>query len=115
MSPRRPVPWTLLLLSFATFSAASDLRSELTLPGVSSFFPGDPGYANATRACESCFLQVGSYSVRPVEVNLRFTLEPVAVLYPETVHELANIVKIGKANHLRVSARSGGVSSLRFL
>ncbi|KAJ7855030.1 glucooligosaccharide oxidase [Mycena olivaceomarginata] len=93
MSPRRPVPWTLLLLSFATFSVASDLRSELTLPGVSSFFPGDPGYANATRA-----------------FNLRFTLEPVAVLYPETVHELANIVKIGKANHLRVSARSGGHS-----
>jgi FAD/FMN-containing dehydrogenase len=36
-------------------------------------------------------------------------LEPVAIVYPATVNELADIVKIGKANHLRVSARSGGV------
>jgi FAD/FMN-containing dehydrogenase len=42
-------------------------------------------------------------------VNLRFTLEPVAVVFPSTPLELAEIVKIGKANHLRVTARSGGV------
>ncbi|KAJ7160913.1 glucooligosaccharide oxidase [Mycena filopes] len=85
--------WALLALVSATSSVAHDLRSDLTLPGVTSFFPGDPGYANASRA-----------------FNLRFTLEPVAVVYPETVHELADIVKIGKANKLRVSARSGGHS-----
>ncbi|KAJ6524534.1 glucooligosaccharide oxidase [Mycena capillaripes] len=92
----RAISWALLVLSSATFSAASNLRSELALPGVSgvtSFFPGDAGYANASRP-----------------FNLRFTLEPVAVVYPATVHELAEIVKIGKANHLRVSARSGGHS-----
>ncbi|KAF7326967.1 Glucooligosaccharide oxidase [Mycena venus] len=93
MFVRRAIPLALLVLSSATFSAASELRSELALPGVTSFFPGDPGYANASRP-----------------FNLRFTLEPVAVVYPETVHELADIVKIGKAHHLRVSARSGGHS-----
>jgi hypothetical protein len=41
---------------------------------------------------------------------LRFTLEPVAVVFPSTPLELADIVKIGKANHLRVTARSGGHS-----
>ncbi|KAJ7938316.1 glucooligosaccharide oxidase [Mycena leptocephala] len=90
---RGAIPWALLVLSSATFSAASDLRNALHLPGVTSFFPGDPGYANASRA-----------------FNLRFTLEPVAIVYPATVNELADIVKIGKANHLRVSARSGGHS-----
>ncbi|KAF7326616.1 Glucooligosaccharide oxidase [Mycena venus] len=93
MFVRRAIPLALLVLSSATFSAASELRSELALPGVTSFFPGDPGYANASRP-----------------FNLRFTLEPVAVVYPETVHELADIVKISKAHHLRVSARSGGHS-----
>ncbi|KAK7055368.1 Glucooligosaccharide oxidase [Favolaschia claudopus] len=78
------------------FSAASDLRDEFTFPagpGVTAFFPGDPGYANASRA-----------------FNLRFTPDPVAVVYPETVEELADIVKIGNAHRLRVSARSGGHS-----
>ncbi|KAJ7756187.1 glucooligosaccharide oxidase [Mycena metata] len=82
----RALPWALMALNLATFTAASDLRSELTIPGVTSFFPGNPGYANASRA-----------------FNLRFTLEPVAC-------RLADIVKIGKAHKLRVSARSGGHS-----
>ncbi|KAJ7058203.1 glucooligosaccharide oxidase [Mycena amicta] len=77
----------------ATYAASDSLRSELALPGVTSYFPGDAGYANASRA-----------------FNLRFTLEPVAVVYPSSVHELSEIVKIGKEHHLRVSARSGGHS-----
>ncbi|KAJ7042761.1 glucooligosaccharide oxidase [Mycena alexandri] len=89
----RAIPWALMALNLATFTAASDLRSDLAIPGVTSFFPGDAGYANASRP-----------------FNLRFTLEPVAIVYPETVQELADIVKIGKANRLRVSARSGGHS-----
>ncbi|KAJ7468459.1 glucooligosaccharide oxidase [Mycena latifolia] len=91
--PYAMIPWTLLVLGQAAYGTASSLRSELKLPGVTSFFPGDAGYANASRA-----------------FNLRFTLEPVAVVYPETVHELADVVKIGKANKLRVAARSGGHS-----
>ncbi|KAF8172790.1 glucooligosaccharide oxidase [Mycena galopus ATCC 62051] len=93
MFVRRTFSWALLVLTSVMLSAASDLRSELTLPGVTSLFPGDLGYANASRA-----------------FNLRFTLEPVAVVYPSTVQEISDLVKIGKANHLRVSARSGGHS-----
>ncbi|KAJ7686828.1 glucooligosaccharide oxidase [Mycena rosella] len=87
------IPWTLLLLSRTAHGTASNLRSELALPGVASFTPGDEGYANASRA-----------------FNLRFTLEPVAVVYPTTALELAEIVKIGSAHKLRVTARSGGHS-----
>ncbi|KAJ7452170.1 glucooligosaccharide oxidase [Mycena galericulata] len=85
--------WPLFVLVSASYVAADNLRSDLNIPGVTSFFPGDAGYANASRA-----------------FNLRFTLEPVAVVYPSTVQELADIVKIGKANKLRVTARSGGHS-----
>ncbi|KAJ7146041.1 glucooligosaccharide oxidase [Mycena epipterygia] len=88
-----PIPCALLVLGYAAYSTASSLRSDLHIPGVTSFFPGDAGYANASRA-----------------FNLRFTLEPVAVVYPSSPLELADIVKIGKANKLRVSARSGGHS-----
>ncbi|KAJ6526248.1 glucooligosaccharide oxidase [Mycena vulgaris] len=91
--PHAMIPWTLLVVGHAAYAAANNLRSELALPGVTSFFPGDTGYANASRP-----------------FNLRFTLEPVAVVYPETVHELADLVKVGKANKLRVSVRSGGHS-----
>ncbi|KAJ7222553.1 glucooligosaccharide oxidase [Mycena pura] len=93
MSVSRAIRSTLFALAAATFSAASNLRSELRLPGVTSFFPGDPGYANISRP-----------------FNLRYVLDPVAVVIPSTVHELAEAVKIGKANHLRVAARSGGHS-----
>ncbi|KAJ6584300.1 glucooligosaccharide oxidase [Mycena sp. CBHHK59/15] len=88
-----PALLTLLLSSVAYAAGGSDLRSELTLPSVESLFPGDAGYANASRA-----------------FNLRFTLEPVAVVYPATPKELADVVKIGAANRLRVAARSGGHS-----
>ncbi|KAJ7115543.1 glucooligosaccharide oxidase [Mycena crocata] len=82
---------TLVDPNAALAATASD---DLTLPaGVTSFFPGDAGYANASRA-----------------FNLRFTLEPVAVVYPSTPEDVAEVVKTGQDNNLRVSARSGGHS-----
>ncbi|KAJ7718604.1 glucooligosaccharide oxidase [Mycena maculata] len=88
---RRAIP---LVLSLSVLgSIADNLRSDLALPGVTSLFPGDAAYANASRA-----------------FNLRFTLEPVAVVYPATPQEVAEVVKIGAVNGLRVAARSGGHS-----
>ncbi|KAF7297120.1 Glucooligosaccharide oxidase [Mycena indigotica] len=83
----------LILCVSTTLADSSSLQSQLSLPGVTSFFPGDPGYANASRP-----------------FNLRFTLEPIAVVYPASVKEVSEIVKIGKEHNLRVSARSGGHS-----
>ncbi|KAJ7619357.1 glucooligosaccharide oxidase [Roridomyces roridus] len=82
-----------VVFGVGVYAAADSLRSELTLPGVQSLFPGDAGYANASRA-----------------FNLRFTLEPVAVVFPSTPQELSEIVQIGHKNRLRVAARSGGHS-----
>ncbi|KAF7300268.1 Glucooligosaccharide oxidase [Mycena kentingensis (nom. inval.)] len=84
----------LALLSLCISLATATLRDQLLgLPGVTAIFAGDPLYANVSRA-----------------FNLRFTLEPVAVVFPNTVQDLSEIVKIGKENYLRVSARSGGHS-----
>ncbi|KAJ7270858.1 glucooligosaccharide oxidase [Mycena rebaudengoi] len=82
-----------LVLSTASYAVASDLHRALKLPGITAVFPGDATYANASRP-----------------FNLRFTLEPAAVAFPSTPKEVAEVIKIGAANGLHVSARSGGHS-----
>ncbi|KAF7320857.1 Glucooligosaccharide oxidase [Mycena chlorophos] len=82
-----------VILAPVVLAASDSLRSELTIPGVTSYFPGEPGYANASRP-----------------FNLRFKLTPDAVVYPSTVKELSEVVKVGFENNLRVTARSGGHS-----
>ncbi|KAL0063991.1 hypothetical protein AAF712_009059 [Marasmius tenuissimus] len=92
----------LLLLSFLAFAAGASLgqsvletslRSQLTQDGVRAVFPDDVGYANATKA-----------------YNMRFSVFPVAVTYPNDTQQVASVVRVGAAHGLKVVARSGGHS-----
>lgn len=71
----------------------SSLRGHLTLSGIQAVFPGDPAYPADSQA-----------------YNLRFKLQPAAVLFPTSIQQVAEVVKIGAAYHYPVVARSGGHS-----
>ncbi|KAK1219457.1 hypothetical protein PQX77_017829 [Marasmius sp. AFHP31] len=93
----------LLLLNFLAFAVGASsgqsvlettsLRSQLTQDGVRAVFPDDVGYANATKA-----------------YNMRFSVFPVAVTYPNDTQQVASVVKAGATRGLKVVARSGGHS-----
>lgn len=42
--------------------------------------------------------------------NQRFSFKPAAVVYPKSPQDVSEVIKIGASHHLRVVARSGGVS-----
>ncbi|KAL1740275.1 hypothetical protein HDZ31DRAFT_47813, partial [Schizophyllum fasciatum] len=69
------------------------LRETLESAGVDAVYPGDDGYADASTA-----------------FNLRYTLSPIAVAYPETPEQVGAVVVAGAAQALDVTARSGGHS-----
>ncbi|KAJ7579210.1 glucooligosaccharide oxidase [Mycena floridula] len=90
----------MLLLAFLTSALiaglpvfASNLQSKLRGAGITAFFPGDPGYANASKP-----------------FNLRFDYEPAVVAFPTTAAQVGELVKAGRAFNLSVTARSGGHS-----
>jgi len=69
------------------------LQSSFSAAGVSAFFPSDAGYAGASQA-----------------FNERFTLFPVAVVFPKNIQQVSAAVKAAFAQNLQVAARSGGHS-----
>ena len=76
---------TLLRLSFvylATVGGVSgtspSLQSILGDNSIQIYFPGEPGYADASRA-----------------FNLRLDFKPIAVAYPNSTEEVAQLVKAG--------------------
>ena len=56
----------------------SSLQSSIGNDDIEVYFPGQPGYQNASRA-----------------FNLRLNFEPIAVAYPNSTEEVAELVKIG--------------------
>jgi hypothetical protein len=97
----------------AAYGAAQQesLQNGLQDAGVTVFFPGSSGYANASQPCEFSSLpperEISYYSFT---VNLRFTPEPAAVAYPSNAQEVSQIVKLGNEAGVAVVARSGGHS-----
>ncbi|KAL1712875.1 hypothetical protein EV715DRAFT_277706 [Schizophyllum commune] len=77
-------------------TAAQDigaLREALQNAGVEAVFDGDTAYANASTA-----------------FNLRYTITPVAITYPNIPEQVGAVVAAGAAQHYSVTARSGGHS-----
>ncbi|KAH9840539.1 uncharacterized protein C8Q71DRAFT_888993 [Rhodofomes roseus] len=90
------------LLTFSLFalctikSALGDTPSLQSILGNNSievYFPGEPGYQNVSQA-----------------FNLRLHFEPIAVAYPNTTEQVAELVKAGAFLQVPVTARSGGHS-----
>ncbi|PFH46160.1 Glucooligosaccharide oxidase [Amanita thiersii Skay4041] len=77
----------------ASAAAVADFRSSLNAAGIQAVFPGDPDYADSSRA-----------------FNRRFTFSPVAVTYPTSANQVADVVKLGTAYNYKIVARSGGHS-----
>ncbi|KAL0576787.1 hypothetical protein V5O48_005195 [Marasmius crinis-equi] len=77
----------------STCDSTTNLQAQLARDGVRAVFPDDVEYANATKA-----------------YNLRFTVLPVAVTFPNDTQQVASVVKAGSLHDLRVVARSGGHS-----
>ena len=75
---------TLLISVFALSSlqvVISDSPSSESIfenDSIEAYFPGEPGYQNASRA-----------------FNLRFDFEPLVVAYPNSTDEVAELVKAG--------------------
>ncbi|KAH9917721.1 uncharacterized protein B0H18DRAFT_1200507 [Fomitopsis serialis] len=69
------------------------LQSILGNDDLEVYFPGQPGYQNASRA-----------------FNLRLNFKPVAVAYPNSTDQVAELVKVGALLNIPVTARSGGHS-----
>ncbi|KAG7090180.1 hypothetical protein E1B28_011787 [Marasmius oreades] len=85
--------FTYAQITFGSASTGTVLQSELVKHGIKTVFPGDVGYPNATRA-----------------YNLRFTVHPVAVTFPQDTQQVSVVVKTSAALGLKVVARSGGHS-----
>jgi len=74
-------------------ATSNNLRGELSAAGIKAVLPGDPDYLADSAA-----------------YNLRYTLRPAAVTFPDSPKEVAEVVKIGAAYNYSVVARSGGHS-----
>ncbi|KAF5343577.1 hypothetical protein D9758_012984 [Tetrapyrgos nigripes] len=86
-----PTKFQLFVLALTTGLALADLKSDLT--GVTTMFPGSSGYADASKA-----------------FNRRFSFQPAAIAFPTTANQVAQIVKAGAANGMKIVARGGGHS-----
>ncbi|EPS97931.1 hypothetical protein FOMPIDRAFT_55287 [Fomitopsis schrenkii] len=73
--------------------SSPSLQSILGNNSIKIYFPGEPGYQDASRA-----------------FNLRLDFKPIAVAYPNSTEEVAEVVKAGAFLGLPVNARSGGHS-----
>ncbi|EPS97926.1 hypothetical protein FOMPIDRAFT_142343 [Fomitopsis schrenkii] len=91
------------MLLTSAFVAFSFLRLAISGPpspesilgndSIQVYFQGEPGYQNASRA-----------------FNMRLDFEPLAVAFPNSTEEVADLVKVGAQLGVPVNARSGGHS-----
>ncbi|KAK2464781.1 hypothetical protein APHAL10511_003199 [Amanita phalloides] len=87
-----------ILKSFWVFVATigfcyADFRGDLQNTGVEAVFPGDSPFVGDTQA-----------------YNLRFTFQPVAVTFPDSSNQVAQVINVGTKYHYSVVALSGGHS-----
>ncbi|KAJ7199948.1 glucooligosaccharide oxidase [Mycena pura] len=84
--------WVVFVLDAVT-AAAPTLKQQLEQAGITAFFPGDPGYADAS----------ASY-------NQRFDYQPAGIAYATSTAQVSRALRAGVAHDLNVVARSGGHS-----
>ncbi|OAV99593.1 hypothetical protein PTTG_09620 [Puccinia triticina 1-1 BBBD Race 1] len=89
------IPWYLLVCLHGSYVAAdtASLRQKLAALRIDAVFPQDPDYEKVSAA-----------------YNKRFTYKPAAIVFPHNATEVANAVKVGVAEKIPVSPRSGGHS-----
>ncbi|KAJ7479461.1 glucooligosaccharide oxidase [Mycena galericulata] len=81
-----------ILLS-AVAQDITDLQNTLSAHGVSAVYPTDENFTTVSQA-----------------FNRRFTISPIAVVFPTSVAQVSAAVAAGAAQNLEVVARSGGHS-----
>lgn len=104
-----------LLVLCATLFVASyaDLIYDLNQDGITVLAPGQAGFSASSTACKS----FGSFYPAMIKltffhdptVNLRFTFEPAAIVFPKTAKDVSSILQLAQQFNFPVVARSGGV------
>ncbi|KAG6848192.1 hypothetical protein H0H93_002542, partial [Arthromyces matolae] len=102
---------TAISVVFASPLSQTGLKDSLTSKGITASFPGDSSYASASSPCKQfLIIVVLRYPNIPIQVNLRFDFKPAAITFPTTPEQVSEVIQIGAAQNLTVSARSGGHS-----
>ncbi|KAH9470958.1 hypothetical protein Pst134EA_004868 [Puccinia striiformis f. sp. tritici] len=81
------------LSGFFVKADTASLRQKFSSLGIDAIFPGDSNYEKFS-----------------TPFNRRFSYKPAAIAFPNDTNTVANAVKLGVQEQLRLSARSGGHS-----
>ncbi|KAF9559241.1 glucooligosaccharide oxidase [Agrocybe pediades] len=91
--PHRTCAVSLVLASLALLGQATFISGLGNITNIASTVPGDAGYTNVSAA-----------------FNLRYDLQPNAVVFPKTPDEVSEILLLCTQHNFRAVARSGGHS-----